>query len=201
MNVDLESWEPLPVDEVAEVLADAPFRWWICGGHALELRVGARWRHHDDMDVGMCRREAPAVHRWLVEWDLWVAAGGVLSAWDGRPLKVEADENNVWARRNSQQPWAFDLTVNQCTEDGWVYRRDPSVIRPWQAAVLEDPSGIRYLAPELQLLFKSKHLRPKDHDDARRVIPAMGDQGRVWLSYHLDADHPWQDIIRSPDGV
>lgn len=187
------------MDEVAELFADAPFRWWISGGHALELHVGRSWRQHDDVDVGICRAQAPAVHARLREWDLYVAAAGDLSSWDGHPLRIDMDENNVWARRSSQQPWAFDLTVNECTEDEWVYRRDSSVFRRWQDAVLEAPSGIPYLAPELQLLFKSKHLRAKDHDDARHVIPAMEHGRRVWLSKHLDSDHPWQHILGGTD--
>lgn len=199
MSTDLDSWEPLRVDEVAELLTEAPFRWWISGGHALELHVGRSWRQHDDLDVGICRGQAPAVYAWLREWDLYVAAAGELSSWNGHPLRIDMDENNVWVRRSSQQPWAFDLTVNECTGDVWVYRRDLSLVRRWDDAVLEAPSGIPYLAPELQLLFKSKHPRPKDHDDARRVIPAMKHERSVWLSEHLDPDHPWQDIVGGND--
>jgi hypothetical protein len=201
MSVGVDSWEPLHVEEVGELFTEASFKWWISGGHALDLYLGGRGRQHDDLDVGICRHQAPAVHTWLREWDLWVAAAGALSSWKGRPLKIEKDENNVWARRSPQHPWAFDLAVNECTEDEWVYRRDPSVVRRWQAAVLEGPSGIPYLAPELQLLFKSERLRSKDHDDARRVIPAMGHQRRVWLSDHLGPDHPWQEMIRGTDGA
>jgi hypothetical protein len=88
-----------------------------------------------------------------------------------------------------------DLTVNECTEKKWIYRRDPSVTRDWDAAILETASGIPYLAPELQLLFKSKRPRAKDHSDADHVTPAMGDERRSWLSVRLNPDHPWQEII------
>jgi hypothetical protein len=57
--------------------------------------------------------------------------------------------------------------------------------------------GVPYLAPELQLLFKSMHLRSKDHGDARRVIPILENERRIWLSDHLDPDHPWQTTIKA----
>ncbi len=84
--------------------------------------------------------------------------------------------------------------------DEWVYRRDPTVVRRWEEAVLEAPSGIPYLAPELQLLFKSERIRSKDHHDARTVIPAMGHHRRVWLSSRLSPTHPWQDMILGVNG-
>lgn len=42
-------------------------------------------------------------------------------------------------------------------------------------AVLRSAAGIPYLAPELQLLYKSKGLRPKDDVDAAEVILSMLD--------------------------
>ncbi len=190
-----DSWRPLLVDEIARILEGAPFRWWISGGNALDLHLGDHWREHGDLDVGICRNEAERVHEWFSEWDLWLAAAGELSPWDGRPLNLRRQENNVWARRSAQEGWAVDLTVNECTDDKWVYRREPSVTRDWTEAVLESPSGVPYLAPELQLLFKSKHLRGKDHADASHVIPAIDDERRVWLSKNLSPDHPWQEVI------
>jgi hypothetical protein len=67
--------------------------------------------------------------------------------------------------------------------------------RPWETAVLRTRSGVPYLAPELQLLFKSKDLRPKDHADAERVIPVLDDRERLFLAVHLVADHPWQRLL------
>ena len=63
---------------------------------------------------------------------------------------------------------------------------------PWEMAVLRTAEGIPYLAPELQLLYKSKGLRAKDEVDARRSSPASMLDERDLLSPVLDADHPWQ---------
>ena len=80
MTFDFGPWRPLGVAAVAELFADTPFRWWISGGHALELYLGRRWRDHDDSDVSFCRTDATAVADVLDGWQIHLAAAGVLSA-------------------------------------------------------------------------------------------------------------------------
>ena len=63
--------------------------------------------------------------------------------------------------------WVLDLTLGDGTDHDWIYRRDPSVQIQWDVAVLRTADGIPYLAPDLQLLFKSKGLRPKDDSPVR----------------------------------
>jgi hypothetical protein len=137
----------------------------------------------------------PDVHRWLGDWDLYIAAAGSLTTWDGRPLDADLHENNVWVRESPSSPWRFDLTIGSGSPQLWAYRRDESVTRPWDHAVLHTPSGTPYLAPDLQLLFKAKSTRPKDHDDAARVIPCLGAEDREFLTKHLPPDHPWQSML------
>ena len=76
-----------------------------------------------------------------------------------------------------------------------AYRRDPTVWLPWSAAVRRSRSGIPYLAPHLQLLFKSKDARPKDRLDAERVIPHLSAGERSFLEEHLEHHHDWQDLL------
>ena len=64
----------------------------------------------------------------------------------------------------------------------------------WDEAVLRSDGGIPYLAPELQLLFKSKDVRPKDDLDAREVIPELTEARRRRLRALLPVDHPWQAL-------
>ena len=177
------------------LFAEAPFRWWISGGHALELHIGESWRSHDDLDVGVCRSQVAEAYRWLGGWELYVAAAGRITPWDGRPLDAYRSENNVWARQSAGSPWRFDLTVGSGTARKWVYRRVQSVTRPWSRAVLKSVSGVPYLAPDLQLLFKAKHPRPKDHVDAEMVIPFLDSGARRFLTDRLSPEHPWQRLL------
>lgn len=182
------------MDGVVELFRDAPFRWWLSGGHALEAHLGESWRSHDDTDVGIVRTDAARLLDVLPDWDVRVGAAGTLRPWSGEPLDPTRSENNLWCRASSDSPWALDVTVGAGNEREWIYRRDRSIRRPWADAVLTTSDGIPYLAPELQLLFKSRTIRPKDDHDARFVIPRLARHRRAWLSTHLPTDHPWQPL-------
>lgn len=189
-------WLPLTLDEGIALFGDAPFRWWVAGGHALELHLGMSWRSHGDFDIGICRAEADRVFEWLPGWDLVVASENELRKWDGRSLDRRG-ENNVWARRPGSEPWALDITVGDGTDESWIYRRDRSITRSWDAAVLHSDSGIPYLAPDIQLLFKSKDCRRKDGQDARRMIPELKPSELEFLVRHLPPKHQWRRLVKS----
>lgn len=132
---------------------------------------------------------------WFDGWDIHAAHEDALIPWES-PHRADAP-NNVWLRRNRASPWALDLTVGEGTDTEWVYRRDSEVRRPWRDAICRSDSGIPYLAPELQLLFKSKEPRAKDHADAERVIPGLRRKERAFLDLHLPPGHPWQSLLRT----
>ena len=192
------TWEPIAVSEVFSVLDGAPFRWWISGGNALELHLKQRWRSHDDMDVGIVRDEAGLVYSWLSGWDLWAASSGELVPWHGEPLVVEREQNNVWARRVGERHWSIDFTVGSGDAAEWINRRNPAIRRGWDTAVLVDADHVPYLAPDIQLLFKSKNVRPKDDEDARQVIPSLTDDERRFLYDNLAPGHHWRQLLAHP---
>jgi hypothetical protein len=192
---ELGPWEPLEPKSVVEVFAPAAFRWWISGGHALDLHLERSWRSHEDTDIGVLRRDLGSVYSLLSHWDPHVAAAGHLSPWHGEPLDAVRRQNNVWCRPAPDRPWAFDVTIGEGSNDTWTYRRDPSVQVPWDLAVLRTADGIPYLSPELQLLFKSTGVRPKDDVDAAEVIPHLDDRQRELLSRLLEPDHAWRRLL------
>ena len=195
MALELGPWEALPLQDVVDFLADAPFRWWIAGGHALELHLGRSWREHADIDVGICRQDALRLRAALDGWQIAVAADGVLSPWDGGALLAERHENNLWCRRRADGPWELDVLVGDGDDDRWRYRRDLSVHLPWDDVSLTSRTGVPYLAPEVQLLFKSATPRPKDQIDAAEVIPALGRPRRDRLAGWLAPGHPWHGLL------
>jgi hypothetical protein len=76
------------------------------------------------------------------------------------------------------------LLLDRHSTDGeWVYKRDARVRLPWDKAV-HAVDGVEYLRPEVALLFKAKHDRPKDHADllAAHLDPAA----RSWLADTLE---------------
>jgi len=188
-------WVPLTLDAVVELLAPARFRWWVTGGHALELFMGRSWRAHDDTDIGICRRDASEFADLLAHWDVHIAAGGRLTPWGGEPLCAEQDQNNLWCRRAPDEPWCLDVVVGDGDADEWIYRRDPRIRAPWDDVVLRSDGGVPYLGPELQLLFKSRTPRPKDDVDAKEVIPALDKRRVARLDQLLPPSHPWRALL------
>lgn len=192
---ELGLWVPLDVAEVTELFGPAPFRWWLAGGHALEAHLDRTWRGHDDMDIGLTRTDAPLVSELLAGWDIHLA-DGVLSPWDGRPVEgALAEVVNLWCRPTPDAPWALDVLIGEGDRDEWIYKRDRSIRRPWNDTVLHTQEGVPYLAPEIQLLFKSRGSRAKDDLDAEAVIPNLAAGSRSWLADRLPADHRWQSLI------
>lgn len=68
---------------------------------------------------------------------------------------------------------------------------------------LESSSGVPYLRPEIQLLYKggSSVIREKDVIDLKNVLPKLSDTNRDWLKDSLNIQyqngHQWIEIINS----
>lgn len=193
-------WEPLPLDDAIDLFMPASFRWWLSGGHALELHLNRAWRSHDDTNISVLRHDAGLLFETLPGWDIHLAAAGVLTPWDGSPLSADRSENNLWCRPSAEDSWSLDITISDGDQDQWIYRRDPTIRRDWPEAVLITKDGVPYLAPELQLLFKSKDVRPKDGVDAEVVIPSLTPRRRALLRSLLTTAHPWQEVIEERSG-
>ena len=88
----------------------------------------------------------------------------------------------------STSPSTTATTTTGCTD---AIRRSRSLgPTPFSHRTTEPP----YLAPELQLLFKSKDIRPNTVD-AITVIPALEPERRTRLASFLPVTHPWQTIM------
>lgn len=193
---DIDRWDPLTVDEAADLFADAPFRWWTAGGYALELHTGRSWRTHDDIDISICGFDVEMLRRHLPGWDIHIAADGLLTPWDGYGLDPARHQNNLWCREAPGGPWRADVPIGDGNVTEWVYRRDRTIRLPWSEAVLTTNNGVPYLAPDVALLFKSKNLLPKDTVDASEVIAGLGSKARGRLQDWLATDHPWQSLLQ-----
>lgn len=169
--------------QVVRLFDGSGIRWAIAGGRAARVGASAA-RHHEDTDVEVPRAELPRLRELLAGWHLWEADGGAL-----RPVfpgdDVRAQVHGLWMRRNSGQPWVLDIQLTPGDGSAWVYRRNPTVRLPWSRAhQLVD--GVSYVRPEVALLFKAKHDRPKDRADLDAA--RLSDEGRAWLIERLRAE-------------
>jgi Aminoglycoside-2''-adenylyltransferase len=192
-----DRWQALSVAEVAALLDGMPVRWWIAGGWAIDLFVGASTREHDDVEVAVLRSDQLAVQMHLHGWDLRVAHDGRLSRWAPGRLLTPA-EHGIWARPRPASPWRLELLVDDVVDDQWVFRRNPAVRLPLERLGRTTSTGVPYLRPEVVLLHKAKRPRASDEHDARVAIPRLSRSGRAWLAAAIARGaphHHWLPLL------
>jgi hypothetical protein len=84
--------------------------------------------------------------------------------------------------------------LDESDDETWVYRREPRIRRPMSTVVRQSPEGLPYLAPEIQLLYKSKAPRERDELDFSHTCRRLAPEARRWLRDALELvkpDHQW----------
>ena len=85
--------------------------------------------------------------------------------------------------------------IDDTEGDDWIFRRDRRIRRPIQSLTgRASRIGCAVLAPDVQLLYKSRGLREKDVADLRAVLPCLLAAERDWLRTALETvapRHPW----------
>jgi hypothetical protein len=205
----LGAWRPWSPQEVARFFAPLAVPWWIAGGWAIDLFLGRQTREHEDSDVQILRRDQRAVRVLFGTWDMQAAPPPPRDeAWPFRSWRLgeelAANIHDVWCRPTPTQPWALQLMIADTRDDSWLFRREPTIVRPVSTMGCSTADGIPYLAPEIQLLYKAKGLRPKDEADFAQVLPALDQERRQWLRTALaktHPNHPWLDRLIAGSGV
>jgi hypothetical protein len=207
VNFDPHNWSPLSVEEVATVFEGISVPWWIAGGWALDLFVGRTTRPHKDIDVLILRRDQLAVQKHLSDWQLFKTKQPTpphLAPWPTSEF-LDPPINDIWARRELHDgPWRFQLMLMKAADDRWIYRRLPTISGKIADMGLVTDAGIPYLAPEIQLLYKSGTGRKKDFDDLTNVLPLIPPRRAQWLLDCLRRQysdgHAWVGLLESRAG-
>jgi hypothetical protein len=155
----------------------------------LDLFAGNQSRPHQDLDIGILRRDVLKALAALPSWECFEAKHGVLTRL-ASGTAPRADVNSLWCRPAEASEWTLELMLDESDEGRWVYRRQPGIQRPLEMTVRRDPQGIPYLAPEVQLLYKSRRARPKDHADFEHIAPKLDLAACEWLRDALAISEP-----------
>lgn len=180
----------MPPLHVATLMRHYPGRWWIAGGWSLDLYVGHPTRLHEDTDVLVLQPDLHHLHDLLPGWILMAAsAPATLRTWHpGETLPPET--RDIWCRPEDSDTWWFEFMVMRTDGENWIFPRDGRITG--RIADLDDVrSGIPILAPELQLLYKSRipH-REKDAADLKRMIPRLSRDRQGWLKERVELLYP-----------
>ena len=187
-------WQQLDPAGLAELMHGFERPWWIVGGWSIEAFTGVP-REHEDVDLSLLACDLTAFREHLgTDWTPWSNDGGTLRPLSERfpePLNVESQ---VWLRRDARSPWVVDLPITPDRDGLWTNKRWADHVVPVEEATWVADDGIRYLRPEIALLYKAALDREKDRRDLDLTWPALDDAARRWL---LDAlavvhpEHPW----------
>jgi hypothetical protein len=195
------AWEPLDPAGVAAFMAGFSRPWWLVGGWAIEAFTRVP-REHEDVDLSILACDIPAFRAHVGDaWCLWSNDGGTLRPLDDRFPEVLDVRSQIWVRRAADEPWVIDLPITPDRDGLWTNKRDPDHTLPVEEATWVAGDGIRYLRPEISLLYKARLHRPKDDRDLRVTWPLLGAQEQTWLRdtvRRLYPDHPWLEAMAAP---
>ena len=191
-------WAPFDPGQVAEFMAGFPRPWWLVGGWSIEAFTGAR-RDHEDVDLSILACDVPALRDHVGdEWHLWSTHSGVLRPLSDKYPEPQSADSQIWVRRSAQDPWVIDLPITPDRDGLWTSKRMPDHVAPLEEVTWVADDGIRYLNPEIGLLFKAAFRRPKDERDLHRCLPLLSADAREWLRdsiARLYPDHAWLALL------
>jgi L-amino acid N-acyltransferase YncA len=195
LNIGDYNWDPLSVDEVKNVFKPFKHQWWIAGGWAIDLFLGKQTRKHDDIDVLILREDQLEIQNLLAGWDLWAAdPPGTLKPWPKGEILGKGLQD-IWGRRTPKYPWQIQIMLFDTENEEWIFKRDESIRRRLSSITVTTNDGTSLLAPEIQLLYKSKSLRSKDQQDFENAITVLSDDQKNWLKDALikiyNGGHEW----------
>jgi hypothetical protein len=187
-------WEPLDPAGLGAFMAGFPRPWWIVGGWSIDAFTGAP-REHEDVDLSILACDIPALREHVGDaWNLWSMDAGTMRPLDDRFPVVLNPESQIWVRRSAVDPWIIDLPITPDRDGLWTSKRDPDHVVPLDDATWVAADGLRYLRPEITLLYKALPHRPKDDRDLAVTWPLLDEGRQAWLREsvrRLYPDHPW----------
>jgi len=199
-------------------MARLPAPWFVAGGWAIDCFLGRVTREHNDVDILVFRRDQSLLHSTLPEFPLrrviphpeGLTNRGTEAEWSaGERLELPIHQINVYrtadedlaradaAAANPEHRWWFQIMLGETDDDDWVYRRNPEIRRPLRQIGFHPPGGLPHLAPEIVLLFKSKHMLAHDRADFESAAPAMDSESRQWLRQALVRTAPHHEWLRA----
>jgi hypothetical protein len=179
-----DAWQPR---EVTRRLAGVDARWYVAAGWALDLFRGEVTREHEDLEIAVPAGQFGLVRAALADFDIEVVGCGRRWPLDSPAFDVMIQ---TWVRERGTGVYRLDIFREPHDGGTWICRRDRSIRLPYEQIIATSPEGIPYLVPQIVLLFKAKHDRPKDQADFTGVLPLLNPARRTWLATALARVHP-----------
>ena len=188
MTVD--RWDALSPHELRGLMEGFAAPWWVAGGWALDLFLGGQTRQHGDIDIAILRGDQLALREHLAGWDVHVAHKGELTPWAPGDWLM-APRHQFWARRSPEEAWSLEILLEDREGDDWLFRKQPSLRMPLRAVGGATADGIRYMSPEVVLLYKANAPElARNAADFDVGAPALHAAARSWLRASISVVYP-----------
>ena len=179
------SWTP---SEVAQHLAGTAVPWYVAAGWALDLFRGRQTREHGDIEIAIPAARFPEIRDRFPGCAFDAVSSGRI--WANATPEALARTHQTWLRDPATGHYLLDIFREPHDADTWICRRDETIRLPYSDIIRHTGDGIPYLVPELVLLFKAKHARPKDQADFDATVPLLTPAQRTKLAALLVRAYP-----------
>lgn len=183
--------------KVAAIMRDFNQIWFIAGGWAIDLYLGKVTRPHSDIEIAIFRRDQTALQDYLAGWLLQKVINGERSVWQ-RGERLQSPIHELHCFNEVAEPRQFEILLNESNENEWMYRRNEKVKRSLAKCQMVSSAGIKFLCPEIALLYKSKNPRASDEQDFETVAQQLDTERKKWLSNAIaacDTGHRWLQVL------
>jgi hypothetical protein len=197
--------DPKALLDVAEAVGSLRAPFFFAGGWAIDLHLGRVTRDYHDIDVLVLRRDHLLLHKALPGFSLkkiiphpngMPPNRGTIVEWPpGEQLELPVHQVNAY-RIDAADP-AFQVMLAESDDGHWIFRRNPAVRMPLARMGFHPLWGLPYLAPEIVLLFKAKHLEARDRVDFENALPVLSADTRQWLHHAFEETHPSHEWLNA----
>jgi hypothetical protein len=190
IDADVYEWEAWRPRDVARLLVGVQAPWYVAAGWAIDLFLGGQRREHEDLEIAVPSVRFDEVVEALPGLEVFVIGPepGIAT-----PLEQARDllepTHQTWLREPTSG-WRLDVFREPSEGETWVCRRDARIRMPYDRVIERTRDGIPYGRPEIVLLYKAKHARPKDDGDFAAALPRLEPARRRWLAEALELVHP-----------
>jgi hypothetical protein len=112
--------------------------------------------------------------------------------------------SQLWIRKHGDAPWVIDLPLTPDRDGRWVNKFIPDHVGHLEEVTWVAADQLRYLNPEIVLLFKARLRRTKDERDLARTWPLLPEDKQLWLREmlcHLDDNTPGWNNSAGEEGA
>ena len=211
--------------ECNDLLKDGGFDYAFCGGYAIELFLDKTVRKHGDIDISAFWDERDRIILFMqsLGWRVYELCGGGKAHYITDVAKQIKSKRNIFCKtddckivsltptdepdmfivdfdRKGQDKLTFiEFLFNNKVNDRFLYARNHDVSLPLSQAVLTR-NGIKYLAPEIVLLYKSTDIERESYQlDYDMAIRIMSPEQKNWLKSALETmnpnGHKWLEAV------